>query len=328
MPLRPRAAALVLGLLTAGAAAAEEAATRPVQHVLISFDGANDVALWRRSRALGAETGARFTYFLSCVYLLSPKNKALYKGPGMKAGRSNVGFALSAEDVSARLRQIWLAHDEGHEVASHGCGHFDGKDWSKADWRAEFAAFSNILDQAWARNGGPAAPAGWTEFVDGIKGFRAPYLSAGKPLAAALEETGFTYDASGVSRGPAPARRSGALIRFELPMIPEGPSGRRVIAMDYNLFVRHSGGIENARRAAEFEERTYQALAAAFRAEYGGKRAPLQAGFHFTLMNGGAYWNALERFARDVCVRQDVRCTSYSGYLRETGQAEATAAGG
>ena len=30
--------------------------------------------------------------------------------------------------------------------------------------------------------------------------------------------------------------------RFSLPMIPEGPKQRRVIAMDYNLFVRHSDG--------------------------------------------------------------------------------------
>ena len=37
------------------------------------------------------------------------------------------------------------AASEGHEIASHGCGHFDGGSWSKADWLAEFSAFSHNL---------------------------------------------------------------------------------------------------------------------------------------------------------------------------------------
>ena len=45
------------------------------------------------------------------------------------------------------------------------------------------------------------------------------------------------------------------------------------------------------------------------------KRVPLQLGFHFTLMNDGAYWRALERFAGEVCVKPDVVCTSYGDYL-------------
>ena len=85
--------------------------------------------------------------------------------------------------------------------------------------------------------------------------------------------------------------------------------------MDYNLFVRHSGGFERPTRAAEFAERAYDAFRAAFDGQYQGKRIPLQLGFHFTLMNDGAYWRALERFADDVCVKPDVVCTSYRDYL-------------
>ncbi len=47
----------------------------------------------------------------------------------------------------------------------------------------------------------------------------------------------------------------------------------------------------------------------------GPERIPLQLGFHFTLMNDGAYWKALERFAEEVCVKADVVCTSYGDYL-------------
>jgi peptidoglycan/xylan/chitin deacetylase (PgdA/CDA1 family) len=303
---------------------------RPPQYVLISFDGANDNALWERSLKLADATGARFTYFLSCVYLLPPEARALYRGPGMKAGRSNVGFATSKADAAARLGHIWAAYQTGHEIASHGCGHFDGKAWSQADWAQEFKAFASILAKGWAINGADA-PAGWADFAaNGVKGFRAPYLSTGSGLTPALKKAGFAYDASTVSRGPEMPVRDGGLTEFALPMVPEGPSGRRVIAMDYNLFVRHSGGIERSSGAEEFAERTYRAFADAFDAEYRGERRPLQMGFHFQLMNGGAYWSALERFAREVCVKPDVACVSYADWLRANPPeaAEAVAAGG
>jgi peptidoglycan/xylan/chitin deacetylase (PgdA/CDA1 family) len=311
-------------------ALASASGSSPPQYVIISFDGANDNALWARSMKLGDETGARFTYFLSCVYLLSPQDRALYRGPAMKAGRSNVGFATSKADAAARLANVWAAYQSGHEIASHGCGHFDGKAWSQADWKAEVAAFSSILAKGWTINGGEA-PAGWADFAaNGIRGFRAPYLSTSPGLAPALEQAGFDYDASIVSRGPQIPVRDGGLTEFALPMVPEGPNQRRIIAMDYNLFVRHSGGIERASGAGSFAERTYRAFADAFETEYRGARRPLQMGFHFQLMNGGAYWNALERFARDFCVKPDVACVSYADWLRANPPEarDAVAAGG
>jgi peptidoglycan/xylan/chitin deacetylase (PgdA/CDA1 family) len=109
-----------------------------------------------------------------------------YKAPGHSAGRSNVGFAPDKADVLARLGHIWTAHQSGHEIGSHGCGHFDGKDWSKTQWLDEFAQFDAELEKAW-KNNGAEPPAGWAEFsTSAIKGFRAPYLSTGEGLFAAL----------------------------------------------------------------------------------------------------------------------------------------------
>jgi hypothetical protein len=304
--------------------------SRPPQYVIISFDGANDNALWARSMKLADETGARFTYFLSCVYLLSPEDKALYRGPGMKAGRSNVGFATSRADAAARLGHIWAAYQTGHEIASHGCGHFEGKDWSQANWTTEFNAFSSILTKGWEINGA-TAPAGWADFAaNGVHGFRVPYLSRSPGLSPALKQAGFVYDASTVSRGPQTPLRDGGLTEFALPMVPEGPKAKRIIAMDYNLFVRHSGGVERGSGSGSFAERTYRAFSEAFDKEYQGGRTPLQMGFHFQLMNGGAYWNALERFAREFCVKPDVACVSYADWLRANPQADVdvTEAGG
>jgi peptidoglycan/xylan/chitin deacetylase (PgdA/CDA1 family) len=303
-------------LLSASVSSVAHSGARPIQHVIISFDGAHDLAQWQRSRTLAAKTGARFTYFLSCVFLLSKETRHEYGAPGKGTGKSNVGFAQSKEEVAARLAQIRLARSEGHEIASHGCGHFDGKNWSKADWIAEFTSFSTILRDAYAINGIAGEPANWREFAEtGISGFRAPYLSTSKTLYAVLAEAKFDYDASGVSRGPTEPETAVGVTRFALPQISEGPAARRVIAMDYNLFVRHSGGLERAGEAAAFEARALEAFRVAFEAQYAGERIPLQIGFHFTLMNGGAYWRALERFAEEVCVKRDVECLSYEAWL-------------
>src|SRR5690606_18122370 len=165
-----------------------------------SFDGAFHIEQWQRSRAIASRTGARFTYFLSCTYLLTREHAGLYQPPGMRPGRSNIGFAPSRADVAQRLEQIWSARAEGHEIASHGCGHFDGGDWTAADWREEHRAFAKILADSWEINDILGEPDGWQTFAaDEIIGFRAPYLSTGGSLFESLSAAGFRYDASTVS---------------------------------------------------------------------------------------------------------------------------------
>jgi hypothetical protein len=126
-----------------------------------------------------------------------------------------------------------------------------------------------------------------------------------------LEDGGFTYDASLVSKGPALPVASGAIARFALPLVPEGAAQRPVIAMDYNLYVRHSKGKEAPEKSATFEENTLKAYRDAFAKQYDGERIPLQLGFHFVEMNAGAYWRALDRFLTETCGQKDVACVSY-----------------
>ena len=289
------------------------------QYVLISFDNSNGIAEWKRSRALAARSGAKFTYFLSCVFLIPKDRRSSYSAPGLGRGKSKIGFAPSKENVSERLRQIWIAHGEGHEIGSHACGHFDGKAWSKADWLKEFESFRTVLRDGFRANAIDGEPDGWREFAtQQIRGFRAPYLSTNPALFQALAEDGFTFDASSVSRGPALPDRNGAVARFALPLIPEGPKERRVLAMDYNLFVRHTDAQEREDHDGAFEQRTYRAFHNALETQMKTDRQPLELGFHFTMMNGGAYWRALERFAAEACVRPDVACVTYSDYLART----------
>ena len=285
------------------------------QLVVISFDGAHDNALWEKSLGMARRTGAHFTYFLSCTFLMTKADgKQIYRAPGQKQGRSNVGFAQSREEIAIRVGHIWQAHRDGHDLGSHACGHFDGKGWSKADWEREFSAFRAALAEAWKRAGKPEAePEGWADFAkNGIKGFRAPYLSLSDGLVPALEAFGFSYDASLVTKGPAMPVEEDGIIRFGLPLIPEGPNDKPIIGMDYNLFVRHSKGEEDSADSKVFENRAYAAFSQAFDRQYNGDRIPLQLGFHFVEMNGGAYWRALDRLVSDVCHRADVACVSYS----------------
>ncbi|QRM56354.1 polysaccharide deacetylase [Sinorhizobium sp. BG8] len=295
---------------------AEPASSSPParkQLVVVSFDGAHDNRLWEKSRAIARKTGAHFTYFLSCTFLFDKSQRSTYQAPHQKRGRSNVGFAPDKDDVVTRLGEIWLAHQEGHDIGSHACGHFDGAKWNEADWDAEFSFFRAALRDGW-KNAGAAErePKEWQTFVSNdIKGFRAPYLASGKALADALKKAGFVYDASLVSKGPVVPAQSDGLVRFALPLIPEGASSRPVIAMDYNLYVRHSKGKEDVANGPTYEERTLAAYRAAFDKQLAGERVPLQLGFHFVEMNGGAYWRAMERFLTEVCAKPDVACVSH-----------------
>lgn len=315
----PLVAVMMAGVAVV-AGTVSRAAERPEQLVLISFDGAHDNRLWERSLAMANRSGARFTYFLSCTFLMSEAERQAYKAPGHSAGRSNVGFAADSDEALTRLGHIWSAYQNGNEIGSHGCGHFDGKDWSKADWLREFTQFDATLSNAWSNNGAEA-PSGWARFAKtGVRGFRAPYLATGEGLFAALESRDFAYDASTVSNGPASPDFTKPTAHFALPLISEGPKQRPIIAMDYNLFVRHSAGLETPSKSEEFEERALDAFRSAFETEYSGKRRPLQLGFHFVEMNGGAYWNALERFVDETCGRPEVACVTYQEAIRRLNQ--------
>ena len=318
------ALSLALCLLLPSLAAAAQPA-KPRQLLLVSFDGAGDNALWQRSRDFADTANVRFTYFLSCTLVVARPDSALYKGPHHKAGRSNIGFAQTRDEARIRLGHVWQAHREGHEIASHTCGHFDGADWSVSDWKAEMESFRSILSNAWAANGAAQnEPEGWRDFVTDIKGFRAPYLSAPDSLFAAEKAQGFAYDASTVTKGPLTPQDKAGIVHFGLPLIPEGPQQRPIIAMDYNLFIRHSAGVENPSRSTAFEERAYSAFRAAFDRQYEGDRVPLQIGLHFVEMNGGAYWQAMERLVSEVCGLVDVGCVTYSEAMREIATGEKT----
>ena len=166
-----------------------------------------------------------------------------------------------SSEVADRLAQIWNARSEGHDIASHACGHFDGKGWSTAQWASEFSAFRAFVRDAYAINGLAGEPAGWKQFAEtGIIGLpRALSLDRRQSRRSTGSGRLSLQCQRRLARPGEPSDRHG-VVQFALPLIPEGPNGRRVIAMDYNLFVRHSGGFEREDAGAAFENRTYAAF--------------------------------------------------------------------
>jgi hypothetical protein len=277
---------------------------RPPQFVVVSFEGAGGAPLWRYWRSVAKRTGARFTFFVSGVYLIDWDHHGAYRPPRHARGTSAIGFAPTAAWAAGTLRQIALGYREGNEVGTHYNGHFCAPDpggvatWSAADWTSEVAQFRRLLFAHASR-----LPFGPSEVVGG----RTPCLE-GKPavLYPVLARLGFRYDASQTALPGGWPRREHGIWSFPLLEIPFVGHTFRVVSMDYNFLANQT---EEGPRQIEAE--TYRSLWNAFRASYHGGRAPLSIGYHFETWEDGAYDRALTRFLTAACRLREVRCTTF-----------------
>jgi peptidoglycan/xylan/chitin deacetylase (PgdA/CDA1 family) len=294
---------------------------RPPQFVVASFDGSGDAGLWRYWRAVGRRTGARFTFFLSGVYLLGEERRVLYQPPKHDPGSSAIGFMQRSDRASSRrligelLVQLAAGHREGHEIGTHFNGHFCAPyddsvgDWTASDWRQELAQFDELLSRATALN--QLAPIDLGFGPTDVVGARTPCLE-GKlgVLHRVLREHGFRYDSSSSALlGTWPTRDHGVWT-FPLPEIPLADSYFKVISMDYN-FMANQPPATTRDESSRLEDQTYASYVNAFNESYRGNRAPFAIGNHFARWNHGAYVRALTRFLERVCRLPEVRCVPY-----------------
>jgi hypothetical protein len=292
---------------------------RPPQFVVVSFDGAADYRMYDRWLKVADETGARFTFFVSGIYMLLPEHATKYQPPGgFDAGFSNLGgYAELAGPKSAgeNLRDNVADFNEaralGHEIGSHYVSHIceQADAWTAQDWISEESQWEELmLDPAGVNE--LAKPLTPIYTKDDFHGGRTPCLAGDKQaLYAAMGEMGREYDASqpGIL-GVWPAKQQG-LWNFPLPTIDRVGSEYPVMAMDYNFYVNH-GQAETQAQADEFEELTYKSYMNAINKLHAGNRAPFITGSHFANWNKGAYMDALERTIRDQCGRPEVACVN------------------
>lgn len=306
-------------LALAGIAFAPQASSaevqRPPQFVAIAFDNCTELERWQEWSDFAAAMQAEgrplhFTFFVSGVNFLADADRRLYRAPHQAAGAARINFGGSVQDVRRRMAFIRALHRDGHEIASHAVGHFDGRRWSAADWDTEFRSFDRLLHDAVAASG-PAAADESPPAPDNIVGFRAPYLAHGPGLYAVLAARGFRYDTSGTAAAQAWPEKRDRIWRFNLAGIRLAGARRTTLSMDYNFLVAQSGAAPIAARREEFRRQMLESYLAYFRANYAGNRAPLHIGHHFTDYQNGAYREALKSFARAVCGLPEVRCVSY-----------------
>lgn len=271
------------------------------QFIVVSFDGSGGTQLWPYWRSVARNAGAHFTFFVSGVYLLDWAHSRLYRPPRHDPGRSDIGFAPTAEVVRETVEQISAGYREGNEIGTHFNGHFCAPypgsvgEWNARDWQQELDQFDQLVF------GRHEFPFGAAEIV----GERTPCLQGNLPiLYRVLARNGFRYDASQVGRlGDWPTRERG-LWNVPLLEIPFVGHTFRVVSMDYNFLANQDG------TAATIEQETYLSLKRAFRAVYGANRAPLSIGFHFETWHDWAYDHALVRFLTETCSLPEVRCAS------------------
>ncbi len=129
-------ASLSLGVVGAQAAPAVE---RPPQFVAIAFDNCTENERWQDWTDFAAEMNRdgetlRFTFFVSGINFLANAKKQIYQGPHQTRGASRINFGGTQDDVRRRIAFINALHRQGHEIASHAVGHFDGRGWSASQW--------------------------------------------------------------------------------------------------------------------------------------------------------------------------------------------------
>lgn len=305
---------LVFFALCACFAINSQAAQRPPQFVHLAFDGSKSLTMWNLTRDFARETeNVRFTYFISGVYFLSNSHKRNYVEPNRGAGRSAIGFGGKSTDIQSRVDQLRLAVEEGHEIASHANGHYNGSKYSENQWNNELSQFTSIMTDSWGKYSKNAEPTWWRDlFQNKVTGFRAPQLGKSRGMWPALVKNGYAYDTSRIDKMSYWPKIRDGVWNFPLASVRIVGSGVKTISMDYNFYFAQS----KAKKAAasqhkKFENQMFDTYMAYFRNNYNGNRAPMHIGHHFSRWNGGAYWNALKRFAVAVCNQPEVICGTY-----------------
>lgn len=282
---------------------------KPPQFILFSFDGVGSHEHWQRKLPLARKVNARFTGLLTGLYLLPDTDKAKYTGPGHRPGKSSVGFGGPPEEVTTRISDLNQAVAEGHEIGTHFNGHFcRGAEpsvgrWNAEQWKSEIDQFYQFVREAPGLKVDPKT----------IKGGRVPCLEATAPvLFPVMARYGMNYDTSLVSEGMVWPRMEHGVWEFKMPRVRVPALGRKVILMDYNLWVSLNGGKEQPGRAPEFHKATMEAYRAAYGAAFNGNRAPMVIGNHFNMWNGGAFSRATEDFMGEVCGKPETACATYA----------------
>ncbi len=292
---------------------------KPPQFVLFSFDGAGSAVKMREFLAAAADGNARFTAFLSGVYLIDDSHADAYQAPGARRGSSQVGFGGDAAEVIGRVQGLNDAYAAGNEIGTHYNGHFCelGGNWSTAQWNSELDQFFDFLANWKKIDNLPDAPDLQVP-IDEVKGGRTPCLNhTYSQVNPAWKTHAMTYDSS------QPAPRDGIFWpdvkdgtwEFYMPQVYSAGLGGKVTAMDYNFWVKFNGGKEDPSSASGLTPIVLDTYRYMYNQAFNGNRAPVLIANHFNNWNGNSFNPATIQFMRETCVKPDTYCATYQDVI-------------
>ena len=296
---------------------------KPPQFIIFSFDGAGSHEKWQEF--LGAASGvhARFTGFLTGLYLLADENKARYTGPGHSAGRSSVGFGGTPAEVATRISDLNRAYAAGHEIGTHYNGHFcsgaepSGGVWSSAAWSSELGQFFGFFDRYRQDNPGVRLPT-LTVPKQSIKGGRTPCLEGRwDQLVPVWKAAGMTYDSSmnAPTMGLSWPRMVDGIWEFAMPYVYSPGFGGMVVNMDYNMWVKFNGGRVQPGTEIALRDKVYRTYTSLYDKALAGNHAPILVANHFNNWNGNSFNPAVLEFMTNYCARKNTVCATYSDVI-------------
>lgn len=295
------------------------------QFVIFSFDGVGSHTKLAEFMAAAAPSDARFTGFLTGLYLLEDSRAELYQAPGADIGSSDVGFGGSAEEVLTRVNDLNAFYLAGNEVGTHYNGHFCGlgANWSTTEWNSELDQFYDIIANWKTKN----------EFVDApdlvfppteIKGGRTPCL-AGQfdQLTQSWKSHAMTYDSSGENEfsGVAWPQLEEGIWQFPIPTVysqayvDAGWGNGMVKAMDYNFWYKFNDATEEPDTAGELTPMVLSTYEYMYQRAFEGNRAPIIVANHFNDWNGNSFNPATLQFMADVCDNPETLCATYQDVI-------------
>ena len=278
--------------------------------VNIALDGSENISVWQDTLDFAEGNNVKFTFFIVGVHLLQDSLANLYEPPGRQRGRSDVGFGGAKASVESRLNMLRRAYREGHEIAGHGNGHWDGSEFTYEDWVSELTQFDYFFRNAYKINDiEDPDPLEWRIISDSIVGFRAPLLENNKSMYKALKDMGYMYDTSSVlALNSKYQYHYNDIIIFPLNSLSTDLG--KTISMDYNFFMLDRGRETGAgfRMLNEYRRYISQAVMEG--------NAPVHIGHHFARWNKGEYWWALKEFIREHCRDEFASCVSFSERIK------------
>ena len=121
------------------------------QFVLLSWDGGNNIIIWKESLDFARENEINYTYFINGAYLIE---KGMYN-----ITKSRIDFGDNK--IEERVILIKTAYNERHGIASHGTTHENIKSYKKELIKNDFLIMQKIF----------------YGINITLRGYRAPFLS-------------------------------------------------------------------------------------------------------------------------------------------------------